>query len=184
MAIGTGIGIGGAVIASIELGRGSTEKNQRAYGNTFLMMLISAVPVMALLPALPHQLCELLGGRGETLEQATAYISVIAWGAPFQIIATGCLPLIRNRGRVGYAMFTSVVGGVMNVALDFAFVVVVPWGVSGAALAAVISAGHHASLLCLAFFLKKRRTASRGAACASTREPRCTPSSWGLRLSA
>lgn len=160
MAIGTGIGIGGAVIASIELGRGSTEKNQRAYGNTFLMMLISAVPVMALLLALPHQLCELLGGRGETLEQATAYISVIAWGAPFQIIATGCLPLIRNRGRVGYAMFTSVVGGVMNVALDFAFVVVVPWGVSGAALATVISQVT-ASLLCLAFFLKKENRIPR-----------------------
>ena len=154
MAVGTGVGMGGAVIASIELGRGSLEKNQRAYGNTFLMMLISAVPIMALLLAFPHQLCELLGGRGETLNQATAYISVIAWGAPFQIIATGCIPLIRNRGKVGYAMLTSVVGGLMNVVLDFVFVVVIPWGVAGAALATVISQ-ITASLLCLAFFLKK-----------------------------
>lgn len=155
MAVGTGIGMGGAVIASIELGRGSVEANQRAYGNTFLMMLIAAVPVMIFLLAAPHELCSLLGGRGETLDQATAYISVIAFGAPFQIFATGCLPLIRNRGRVGFAMLTSVAGGLINVALDFLFVVVIPWGVQGAALATVI-AQISASALCLAFFLTKK----------------------------
>lgn len=155
MAVGTGIGMGGAVIASIELGRKNEKGNFAAYGNTFLMMLIAAVPVMALLLAAPHDLCALLGGRGETLEQATAYISVIALGAPFQIFATGCLPLIRNRGRVGYAMFTSITGGLVNVALDFAFVVVIPWGVKGAALATVI-AQVAACALCIAFFLRRK----------------------------
>ena len=44
----------------------------------------------------------LLGGPGRARSaQAAAYTGVIAWGVPFQILVTGCTPLIRNQGRVG-----------------------------------------------------------------------------------
>ena len=78
MAIGTGIGIGGAVIASIELGRGSTEKNQRAYGNTFLMMLISRRSRHGSAAGVaPSALRAARRPRGDARE-ATAYI----WSSP------------------------------------------------------------------------------------------------------
>lgn len=154
MAVGTGIGMGGGVISSIARGAGNATKSRRAVGTTFLMLLVAAVPIMVLLFTCAAPICELLGGRGETLVQATAYISVIAWGVPFQIMVTGCTPLIRNQGKVAYAMTVQVLAGLMNVVLDYVFVILLGWGTAGAAEATVISQ-IMAFVLVAAFFLRK-----------------------------
>ena len=122
---------------------------------TFLMLIIAAVPIMAALIVLAEPILTALGGRGETLDQAVSYISVIAWGVPFQIFVTGCTPLIRNQGKVAYAMAVQVFAGLMNVALDFVFVILMGWGTAGAA-AATVASQIAAFVLVAAFFLLKR----------------------------
>lgn len=160
MAVGTGIGMGGGVISSIAKGAGDEAKARRTVGTTFLMLVLAAAPIMALLLVFAEPICQLLGGRGETLSQAAAYLSVIAWGVPFQILVTGSMPLIRNQGKVAYAMGVQVLAGLMNVALDFAFVIVAGWGTAGAALATV-TAQASAFLLVGAFFLRKKNRIAR-----------------------
>lgn len=155
MAVGTGIGMGGGVISSIARGAGDDAKSRRAVGTTFLMLIIAAVPIMAALIVFAEPILTALGGRGETLDQAVSYISVIAWGVPFQILVTGCTPLIRNQGKVAYAMAVQVFAGLMNVALDFAFVILMGWGTAGAA-AATVASQIAAFVLVAAFFLLKR----------------------------
>lgn len=155
MAVGTGIGMGGGVISSIARGAGNEPKARRAMGTTLTMLVIAAVPIMALLFAFAEPICRLLGGQGETLAQAVAYTSVIAWGVPFQILVTGCTPLIRNQGKVAYAMTVQVLAGLMNVALDYVFVILLGMGTAGAAEATVISQVS-AFVLVLGFFLVKR----------------------------
>lgn len=155
MAVGTGIGMGGGVISSIARGAGDDAKSRRAVGTTFLMLIIAAVPIMAALIVLAEPILTALGGRGETLDQAVSYISVIAWGVPFQIFVTGCTPLIRNQGKVAYAMAVQVFAGLMNVALDFVFVILMGWGTAGAA-AATVASQTAAFVLVAAFFLLKR----------------------------
>ena len=155
MAVGTGIGMGGGVISSIARGAGNDAKARRAMGTTLTMLALAAVPIMALLFAFAEPICALLGGRGETLAQAVAYTSVIAWGVPFQIFVTGCTPLIRNQGKVAYAMTVQVLAGLMNVALDYVFVILLGMGTAGAAEATVVSQVS-AFVLVLGFFLAKR----------------------------
>ena len=155
MAVGTGIGMGGGVISSIARGAGNEPKARRAIGTTLTMLAIAAVPIMALLFAFAEPICRLLGGQGETLAQAVAYTSVIAWGVPFQILVTGCTPLIRNQGKVAYAMTVQVLAGLMNVALDYVFVILLGMGTAGAAEATVISQAS-SFVLVLGFFLAKR----------------------------
>lgn len=155
MAVGTGIGMGGGVISSIARGAGDDAKSRRAVGTTFLMLIIAAVPIMAALIVFAEPILTALGGRGETLDQAVSYISVIAWGVPFQIFVTGCTPLIRNQGKVAYAMAVQVFAGLMNVALDFVFVILMGWGTAGAA-AATVASQIAAFVLVAAFFLLKR----------------------------
>lgn len=155
MAVGTGIGMGGGVISSIARGAGDDAKSRRAVGTTFLMLIIAAVPIMAALIVFAEPILAALGGRGETLDQAVSYISVIAWGVPFQIFVTGCTPLIRNQGKVAYAMAVQVFAGLMNVALDFVFVILMGWGTAGAA-AATVASQIAAFVLVAAFFLLKR----------------------------
>ena len=151
---GTGIGMGGAVISSIRAGRGDEASSRRAVGNTLLMLVVASLPLMAVLLMFGAPLSELLGGRGATLAEAVNYITVIAWGTPFLVLQVGCLPLIRNRGHVNYAMGVSVLSGLVNVALDWLFVVELHAGTAGAAAATVIAQAL-AFALCAAFFLRK-----------------------------
>ena len=153
-AVGTGIGMGGAVISSIRAGRGDEASSRRAVGNTLLMLVVASLPLMAVLLMFGAPLSELLGGRGATLAEAVNYITVIAWGTPFLVLQVGCLPLIRNRGHVNYAMGVSVLSGLVNVALDWLFVVELHAGTAGAAAATVIAQAL-AFALCAAFFLRK-----------------------------
>lgn len=160
MAVGTGIGMGGGVISSIAKGSGDTAQSRRAVGTTFLMLLLAAVPIMVALILFAEPILTVLGGRGETLNQAIAYIAVIAWGVPFQIFVTGCTPLIRNQGKVAFAMVVQVLAGLMNVALDYAFVILAGWGTAGAA-AATVASQIAAFVLVAAFFLAKRNRIAR-----------------------
>lgn len=65
-AVGTGIGMGGAVISSIRAGRGDEASSRRAVGNTLLMLVVASLPLMAVLLMFGAPLSELLGGRGAT----------------------------------------------------------------------------------------------------------------------
>lgn len=160
MAVGTGIGMGGGVISSIARGAGDHAKSRRAVGTTFTLLLVSALPIMAALLLFPEAILTVLGGQGETLRQAVSYISVIAWGVPFQIFVTGCTPLIRNQGKVVFAMVVQVLAGVMNVVLDYVFVILLGWGTAGAAFATVLAQAT-AFVLVGAFFLVKRNRIAR-----------------------
>ena len=67
-AVATGIGMGGGVIASINVGKGDPAAARRAMGTTFSLLLIVAIPLMVFAIFLSHPIAYLLGGRGETLE--------------------------------------------------------------------------------------------------------------------
>ena len=154
LATGTGIGMGGAVISSIRSGSGNVEGARRATGHTLMLLAVASVPVTALLVLFPEQLCAVLGGRGETLNQAVSYLSIMAWCAPLYVLFCGCLPLIRNRGHVKYAMTVSVMAGITKIIFDYTFIVHFGLGTMGAgaatAVAQMVSFGFIA-----AFFLRK-----------------------------
>lgn len=162
MAAATGMGMGGAVICSIEQAKGHTDRAQRALGNTFILLALVTAPLMALLLTCARPLCALLGGSGETLNQAATYIGVLAWGVPFQVFSNGSLPLIRNRGGVNYAMVTQVVASMVNIALDYVLVVQLGLGIVGAAWATVVNQAF-AFCATLVFFLRAKNRPRRDA---------------------
>lgn len=159
-AVATGIGMGGGVIVSINVGKGDPVAAKRAMGTTFTLLVCAAIPLMAFALVLSHPIAYVLGGRGETLEQAVRYINAIMLGAPFQIMTAGCLPLVRNKGKVGYAMAVSTTGGLVNVFLDWLFVMVLGWGTGGAGLATAVSQ-FVSFVMCALFFARPAHRIAR-----------------------
>ena len=154
LAVGTGLGMGGGVISSIARGEGNSARATRVIGVTLFMLFAASIPILVLYILFAEQLCAALGGQGETLVQAVHYLQVIAVGAPFQVLVTGCTPLIRNRGQVAYAMAVQLLAGVINVVLDYVFVMQWGRGTAGAAEATVV-AQIVAFLFVLAFFARR-----------------------------
>lgn len=156
MALGTGIGMGGAVVSSIRAGEGNDAAARRAIGCA-ITLLVAITPIVMIVLLLAGQpLLWLIGGREEVLGQAQAYLSVIAWGAVFQMVESGCVPLVRNMGHVKFAMVAQVVGGLVNVLGDWILVMLLGWGIVGAAIATVCSQAV-ASLFFIVFFLRGKR---------------------------
>ena len=139
LSVGTGLGMGGGVISSIARGKGDDERARRVVGVTLFMLAAASIPILVIYTFAAEPLCAVLGGQGETLEQAVRYLKVIAIGAPFQVLVTGCTPLIRNRGQVAYAMAVQLLAGVVNVVLDYVFVMLWGRGTAGAAEATVVA---------------------------------------------
>ncbi|MCR5582713.1 MAG: polysaccharide biosynthesis C-terminal domain-containing protein [Eggerthellaceae bacterium] len=156
MALGTGIGMGGAVVSSIRAGEGNDGASRRAIGCAITLLVAVTPVVMAVLLLGGQPLLWVIGGREEVLAQAQAYLSVIAWGSVFQMVEGGCVPLVRNMGHVKFAMVAQVVGGLVNVLGDWLLVMVLGWGIVGAAVATV-SAQAIASVFFVVFFLRGGR---------------------------
>ena len=140
-AVGTGIGMGGAVKYSI-LKAGGNEKKAREYtaGATWLMLLFSAVLTAAIFFS-SEKILSALGASGELLTLGNEYIKVIALGTVLQVFGTGLVPFMRNYGGSLWAMIAMICGFAANVVLDYTFVWIRGQGMYGAALATVIGQG-------------------------------------------
>lgn len=158
-AIGTGIGMGGAIQISVDKGRGLKESEDATFGNTLILLLLSGIIMTGFMYFLNQHILVLLGAEGEVLATASDYLRVIAIGSLFQLCACGFTPLLRNYDQSILAMTAMICGFVTNILLDWLFVSVFKYGVAGAAWATII--GQIMTVIpCGWFLLKKCRTLS------------------------
>ena len=154
-AAGTGVGLGGAIEYAICMGAKDQVRGKQYFGMSLLVLLgTGALFTLVLLLCAPG-LLTLFGASGEIHALGLEYIHCIAYGALFQVLATGLVPFIRNMGGSVTAMAAMMAGFVTNIALDYLFVWKLPFGMTGAAAATVIGQGV-TFLVCLLFFLMKK----------------------------
>ena len=154
-AIGTGLGLSGAIRFTILNAQRKTKKRQECFSGTTLLMLIVAWLLTALLFGFTEPILHLLGARGDTLGLCAEYARVIALGAVFQLLATGFVPFIRNMGGATVAMIAMILGFATNIVLDYTFVWVLNQGMAGAAWATIIEQAVTMVVSVIFFFVKK-----------------------------
>ena len=140
-AIGTGLGMGGAIYYSINRAEKNEAKAREFTAGAIWLMILSSVVLTLGIFFGRNGLLRLLGASGELLAYADEYILYIAIGTVLQIIGTGLVPFIRNHGGSFYAMVALIAGFLTNIFLDWLFVWVFSWGMMGAAVATVIGQG-------------------------------------------
>lgn len=150
---------GGAPLSAISRGAGNKEEADRIMGNTFSMLLISSLLLMAIFYSLMRPLLFLFGASEATYPYARSYLSIYLIGTPFVMAGTGMNAFINAEGFGKTGMFTILLGAVTNIILDPIFIFAFGMGIAGAAIASVIS-----QMLSAAFvisFLTGRRTIMR-----------------------
>lgn len=140
-AVGTCIGMGGAVRYSVLTAEGEEKKAREYIAAVMWMLFFSGAALTAVLFTYTKPILSALGASGELLTLGDEYVKVLALGALLQICATGLVPLMRNYGGSFWAMAAMICGFITNIILDYAFVFVLDWGMYGAALATVIGQG-------------------------------------------
>jgi putative MATE family efflux protein len=84
-------------------------------------------------------LARLLGATDTILSHARSYLRFILIGAPFVVSSLTLNNLLRFQGSAFWGMIGMTSGAVLNVGLDPLFIFVLDMGISGAALATMIS---------------------------------------------
>lgn len=139
MAFGMLIGIGANSLVSIRLGEKKKEEAELILGNAMVLLIsvaavLSAVGLIFLEPILRG-----IGASEAVLPYAKDYLSVILWGTVAQSVGFGMNNFIRAEGSPKIAMWTMLIGAILNTLLDPLFIFVFGWGMKGAAIATVMS---------------------------------------------
>ena len=158
-AVGTGVGMGGAIEYAINARNQNENRGRQYMGMAILLLGGFSIFFTALFLLAGPQILGLFGASGEILEYSSEYLRFVSYGAVFQIAGTGLVPFIRNMGGAVTAMAAMVTGFITNIVLDYLFVWVLPWGMMGAAVATAIGQAM-TFLVCLVFFILKKHAPS------------------------
>ena len=137
-ALGTGIGMGGAVMYTLNHSSGKHEEAKKYLHCTMILLLAVSIIFTILLFFTMKPVLHLLGATEEMTTLGVQYLQYIVAGTIFQIFATGVVPIIRNNNGANFAMGTMIAGFLCNIVLDYLFVWVYEWSIAGAALATII----------------------------------------------
>lgn len=132
-------GAGGAPRAAIAMGEGDREKAEKILGNCFCVLLVLAVVLTAGFYRFCPELLRLFGGSPATMPYALEYSRIYILGSVCVLVVMGMNPFITTQGFAKVSMLTTVIGAVINIVLDPVLIFGLNMGVSGAALATVLS---------------------------------------------
>ena len=150
------VGGGGAPLAAIALGQGDRQRAGQILGNGFVMLVGFTLVTSLVAYAFMEPILLLTGASERTLPYAIDYLSVYLLGTLFVELSVGLNTFINAQGRPAIAMYSVLIGAVLNIVLDPVFIFWLDMGVKGAALATVLSQAVSAAWV-LCFLLDKRR---------------------------
>ncbi|MGD7044635.1 MATE family efflux transporter [Jeotgalibacillus proteolyticus] len=138
-AFAAAIGIGGASIISRRLGAGKLDEANEVFGHVIWLVGLLSVLMVTLALTFLEPILLTFGATEDVLPYAKQYLSIILYGSLFQAFAMSANNIVRSEGNAKVAMLTMIVSAGLNIILDPIFIFTLDMGISGAAIATVIS---------------------------------------------
>ncbi len=139
IAVGLMIGIGSASVFSRAFGRKDYEKMEEAVNTGIRINIVLAIIFTILSYVFIDELLVFFGATSENIIYAYDYLSIILLGLIPQSLSIVLNNLTRAEGRSKVAMYSLMIAAGANIILDPIFIFGFNMGVSGAAIATVIS---------------------------------------------
>ena len=149
------VGIGATSLISIRLGQQKKEEAELIVGNAMILLILLSIAISLAGLIFINPILQLFGASEAVLPYAKDYLSIILWGAVFQSIGFGMNNFIRAEGSPHTAMYTMLIGAILNTILDPLFIFGFGWGVKGAAIATILSQAVSMIWVLYYFFGKK-----------------------------
>lgn len=132
--VGLMFGMGGAIVASINLSRNKEKVANINATQATLVSLLVMLSVSLLVIAFPAQAARLLGAPDDLMLLAREYLIAYAAFAVFQTLLSVLTFFVRIDGP-NVAMWCMTTSTIINIVLDYLFIFVFKWGLTGAAVA-------------------------------------------------
>ena len=134
-----GVSVGANMLIANYIGQGEREKVRQAVHTSVLLALISGLFLAAAGLVLSRPVLRMLSTPPDVLELAVTYLEIYFMGMPFIMLYNFGSAVLRSKGDSRRPFWFLVVGGVVNVILNLVLVIVFHLGVTGVAIATVIS---------------------------------------------
>ena len=166
-AVGFTIGMGSGSVASRLLGQGLPDRAAVIASSAVVAAVVcGSLLTLAGLGTLEHFVW-ILGATETISPYALQYATYILWGAPVMCLAFTLNNLLRWQGKANRSVIGLGIGGVLNILLDPIFIFGLDLGISGAAIATLLSQCVSASILA-SFFLRGQSEIRVSIRCVST----------------
>ena len=138
-ALGFMIGTGGSAIVAKTLGERDTERANHYFSMLVYVTVVGGVLLTALGELLLRPMCVLLGAKGEMLENCVLYGRIVLLALTAFMLQNVFQSFLITAEKARLGLIITVLSGVTNMVLDYVFIALLHWGLTGAALATALS---------------------------------------------
>lgn len=138
---------GGVVICGLAKGQGDDERSKGYTTLTFVLLLGTMTLISIAILLFLKKICYMLGSNDEVYPFVRVYLGIIGGGAFFYVIPNFTEAFTRLAGKPNKVFVSGVICCVVNVVLDYFFVLQFGWGMAGAAVATCVANSSAAVIL-------------------------------------
>lgn len=138
-AFGAAVGVGSATAISLKLGQKDYLSAEEILGNTVTLNLIIGFGFAVVCFLFLDPILYFFGASKETIPYARSFMQIILLGNVVTHMYFGMNAVLRAASKPRQAMTATIFTVLMNIALDVLFILVLHWGIRGAAMATVLS---------------------------------------------
>lgn len=158
-ACGFTLGMGSGSLLSIKLGEKKNDEASIISSTAFYTALFFGVLITIFGNIFSSSFLHLVGASDAVLPYAEDYARYIFFGAPFMCASFVMNNNLRSEGKAFFSMIALTSGGILNIILDPIFIFVLKLGISGAAIATLISQFVSFCIL-LSWYIRKKAICS------------------------
>lgn len=158
-----GAGNGFAIITATFFGAGDEKRLKKSVACAYMLGGAMALALTAFGLLFLNDIMRLLNIKGDLSADSGAYISVIIGGLIFSCIYNVCSAVLRAIGDTVTPLLFLIISSLLNIVLDYTFILAFHTGVAGAAYATVLSQAVSAAL-CIIRMIRKYPILHIGAA--------------------
>ena len=139
--IGAALGLtsGFTIPVAQAFGAGNKKEVARYAGSSISVAFLVGLVLVVIAHIISKPLLRLIGTPDEIIELSSAYVNILYYAIPIQILSNNFTALSRAVGESKKPLYFFVVSVIVNFFLDLLFVKYLGWGVEGAAAATFVS---------------------------------------------
>ena len=138
-AFGAAVGVGSATAISLKLGQKDYLSAEEILGNTVTLNLIIGFGFAVVCFLFLDPILYFFGASKDTIPYARSFMQIILLGNVVTHMYFGMNAVLRAASKPRQAMTATIFTVLMNITLDVLFILVLHWGIRGAATATVLS---------------------------------------------
>lgn len=142
-----GLAMGAGVVTAKYIGAGNMQKVKRCTHTAMLLSVVCGVAVGIIGFFVSGWMLQIMNVEAEILALSTLYLKIYFLGAPGMLIYNFGAAILRSHGDTQRPLYILFLSGIVNIVLNLILVIPVKLGVSGVAIATVVSQYISAALI-------------------------------------